>query len=41
MLAASSAAQLLALDFAQRDYKGMTAGRQRVVMLLNHMTNAA
>ncbi|WP_287211424.1 hypothetical protein [Mesorhizobium sp.] len=47
VLAASFAAPLLALDFAQLDYKGqldnrgMTAGRQRLVVLLNHMTNAA
>ncbi|ESZ21323.1 hypothetical protein X737_07140 [Mesorhizobium sp. L48C026A00] len=34
MLAASSAAQLLALDFANGDYKGMTAGRQRLVVSL-------
>lgn len=53
VLAASFAAPLLAPDFAQLDYKGqldhrgqldhkgMTAGRQRLVVLLNHMTNAA
>jgi hypothetical protein len=36
MLVASFAAPLLALDFAQLDYKGLTADR-----LLNHMANAA
>ncbi|WP_287059922.1 hypothetical protein [Mesorhizobium sp.] len=48
MLAASFAAPLLALDFAQLDHRGgpldhrgMTAGRQRLVVLLNYMTNAA
>lgn len=40
-LAASFAAQLLALDEAQLDYKGMTADRDRLVVLLNHMANAA
>ncbi|WP_280944163.1 hypothetical protein [Mesorhizobium sp. WSM2561] len=40
MLAASFAAPLLALDFAQLDYKGqldnrgMTAGRQRLIVSL-------
>ncbi|MER8484227.1 DUF3445 domain-containing protein [Mesorhizobium sp. M1322] len=40
-LAASFAAQLLALDEVQLDYKGMTADRDRLVAFLNHMTNAA
>jgi hypothetical protein len=40
-LAASFAAQLLALDEAQLDYKGMTSDRDRLVVLLNHMANAA
>jgi hypothetical protein len=37
-LAASFAAQLLALDEAQLDYKGMTADRDRLVELLKTMT---
>ncbi|MER8437266.1 DUF3445 domain-containing protein [Mesorhizobium sp. M1312] len=40
-LAASFAAQLLALDEAQLDYKGMTSDRDRLVAFLNHMVNAA
>ena len=36
-LAASFAAQLLALDEAQLDYKGMTSDRDRLVVLLSHM----
>ncbi|MCV3207252.1 DUF3445 domain-containing protein [Mesorhizobium sp. YC-39] len=40
-LAASFAAQLLALDEAQLDYKGMTSDRDRLVAFLNHMANAA
>lgn len=40
-LAASFAAQLLALDEAQLDYKGMTSDRDRLAVLLNHMANAA
>jgi hypothetical protein len=40
-LAASFAEQLLALDEAQLDYKGMTADRDRLIVLLNHMANAA
>lgn len=40
-LAASFAAQLLALDEAQLDYKGMTADRDGLVSVLNHMANAA
>jgi hypothetical protein len=32
---------LLALDEAQLDYKGMTSDRDRLVVLLNHMANAA
>lgn len=38
-LAASFAAQLLALDEAQLDYKGMTADRDRLIGVLNHMAN--
>jgi hypothetical protein len=47
VLAASFVTPLLALDFAQLDHRGlldhrgMTADRQRLVVLLNHMTNAA
>jgi hypothetical protein len=40
-LAASFAAQLQALDKPQLDYKGLTADRDRLVVLLNHMANAA
>lgn len=40
-LAASFAAQLLALDEAQLDYKGITSDRDRLAVLLNHMANAA
>ena len=40
-LAASFAEQLLALDEAQLDYKGMTSDRDRLAVLLNHMANAA
>ncbi|GLS38232.1 hypothetical protein GCM10010869_38260 [Mesorhizobium tianshanense] len=40
-LAASFAEQLLALDLAQLDYKGMTADRDRLVAFLNQMANAA
>lgn len=40
-LAASFAAQLLELDEAQLDYKGMTSDRDRLVAFLNHMANAA
>jgi hypothetical protein len=36
-LAASFAEQLLALDEAQLDYKGMTADRDRLIGVLNHM----
>jgi len=36
-LAASFAEQLLALDEAQLDYKGMTADRDRLIGILNHM----
>ncbi|MGX5847203.1 heme-dependent oxidative N-demethylase family protein [Mesorhizobium sp. PL10] len=36
-LAGSFAAQLLALDEAQLDYKGMTADRDRLIGVLNHM----
>lgn len=38
-LAASFAAQLLALDETQLDYKGMTADRDRLIGVLNHMAN--
>jgi hypothetical protein len=41
MLATSFAEQLLALDLAQLDYKGMTSDRDRLVAFLNQMANAA
>ena len=37
----SFAAQLEALDTAQLDYKGMTADRDRLVSVLNHMARDA
>ncbi|WP_137933547.1 heme-dependent oxidative N-demethylase family protein [Mesorhizobium comanense] len=40
-LAMSFAAQLEALDTAQLDYKGMTADRDRLVSVLNHMARDA
>ncbi|PDQ22310.1 hypothetical protein CN311_04475 [Mesorhizobium sanjuanii] len=40
-LAASFAEQLLALDEAQLDYKGMTSDRDRLVAFLNHLASAA
>ena len=39
-LAVSFAAQLEALDLAQLDYKGLTADRDRLIVVLNHMANA-
>lgn len=38
-LAVSFAAQLEALDLAQLDYKGLTADRDRLMSVLNHMAN--
>jgi hypothetical protein len=38
-LAVSFAAQLGALDLAQLDYKGLTADRDRLMSVLNHMAN--
>ncbi|MER9305091.1 DUF3445 domain-containing protein [Mesorhizobium sp. M0293] len=38
-LAVSFAAQLEALDLAQLDYKGLTADRDRLIVVFNHMAN--
>jgi hypothetical protein len=38
-LAVSFAAQIEALDLAQLDYKGLTADRDRLMSVLNHMAN--